>query len=693
MLNNHEDEDHIHENHVHHEEDHDHHEHDDCCSVDEHNHSHSHGHSHSHDHGGGCACCSDEGILSDIGEEEEKSKEPYYKIGFGIVAFIVAYILNQLSFASGAIYSSTNIAYVLYIIMVLYVGYDTICEGIEGALHGQVRIELLMVIAVVGAFLLNSAPEGALLILLYYISEFLEDLSIDRSKKSISNLVKLSPDTAIVKVGDKEEERNVDDINVGEVVVVKPGDKIPVDGEIVKGSTSVNQASITGESLAVSKDVGDEVYSSTINEEGYIEIEVTKSSDNTVFAKIVDLIKESEEKKAHINIFVDKFATYYTPCIVVLAILVAAVPTLFFGQPFQTWAYRALCLLVISCPCAVAISTPVSMISSITAGTNNGIIIKGGEYIEELANTKAIMFDKTGTLTEGNLKIDNINPLDGIEKDEIIRIACSIENQSKHPIAKTFNDYRKENKLKLYDVEDFKSISGKGLTGSINGENYYIGNKELFNFNNDLESELNNILTDEAKTTIFMGTENEILGSITLNDKIRDDTPSTINYLKSKNIKTMMITGDNQKTAELVSDEIGLDKYYSDLLPEDKVNIVEKVVAEDKHVAMVGDGVNDAPSLAMSNVGIAMGMGSDVAIDTGDIILMNDEISKLSYLIALARKTMQVVKTNIGVAVAVKAILAVVAILGFVSLWEAITIGDVGLTLLVVAYGLRLSRF
>ena len=333
------------------------------------------------------------------------------------------------------------------------------------------------------------------------------------------------------------------------------------------------------------------------------------------------------------------------------------------------------------------------MISSITAGTNNGIIIKGGEYIEELANTKAIMFDKTGTLTEGNLKIDNINPLDGIEKDEIIRIACSIENQSKHPIAKTFNDYRKENKLKLYDVEDFKSISGKGLTGSINGENYYIGNKELFNFNNDLESELNNILTDEAKTTIFIGTENEILGSITLNDKIRDDTPSTINYLKSKNIKTMMITGDNQKTAELVSDEIGLDKYYSDLLPEDKVNIVEKVVAEDKHVAMVGDGVNDAPSLAMSNVGIAMGMGSDVAIDTGDIILMNDEISKLSYLIALARKTMQVVKTNIGVAVAVKAILAVVAILGFVSLWEAITIGDVGLTLLVVAYGLRLSRF
>jgi len=678
---------------------HDYDSHDDCCSVGEHGHdshddccSDEHHHHHNHSHSGGCACCSGEGILSDIDKEEETSKRPYYTIAFGIIIFILAYFIGEFNFNYGLI-TSHNLSIVLYVLLVVVVGFDTIKEGIEGIFNLQVKIEFLMTIAVIGAFALNSCAEGALLILLYYISEFLEDLSIDKSKKSISNLVRLSPDTATVLKDGNEEEIEVDKLNIGDIVVVKPGDKIPIDGIIKKGSTSVNQASITGESLAVSKNIGDEVFSSTINEEGYIEVEVSKTADNTVFAKIVELIKDSEEKKAHIDIFVDKFAKYYTPIVVVLAILVATIPTLIFAQPFSTWVYRALCLLVISCPCAVAISTPVSMVSAITAGTNNGIIIKGGEYVEELSNIKAIMFDKTGTLTEGKLKIDNIVPTDGKNREDILKIACSIEAKSSHPIAKTFMECADKNKYELYEVDNFKNIPGKGLTGLINNESYYVGNKELFNYNENLKSDINDLKPEEGKTLIIIGNSREILGYITLNDKIRDDTPSTLKYLNENNIETMMITGDNEKTAKTVSDSIGINKYYANLLPDDKVNIVRDVASEYKNIAMVGDGVNDAPSLAMSNVGIAMGMGSDVAIETGDIVLLNDNISKLSYLVGLAKKTMNVVKTNISVAVAVKAILAVVAILGFIALWEAITIGDVGLTLVVVANALRLANY
>lgn len=678
---------------------HNHDSHDDCCSVGEHDYdshddccSDEHHHHHNHSHSGGCACCSGEGILSDIDKEEETSKRPYYTIAFGIIIFILAYFIGEFNFNYGLI-TSHNLSIVLYVLLVVVVGFDTIKEGIEGIFNLQVKIEFLMTIAVIGAFALNSCAEGALLILLYYISEFLEDLSIDKSKKSISNLVRLSPDTATILKDGREEEIEVDKLNIGDIVVVKPGNKIPIDGIIKKGSTSVNQASITGESLTVSKNIGDEVFSSTINEEGYIEVEVSKTADNTVFAKIVELIKDSEEKKAHIDIFVDKFAKYYTPIVVVLAILVATIPTLIFAQPFSTWVYRALCLLVISCPCAVAISTPVSMVSAITAGTNNGIIIKGGEYVEELSNIKAIMFDKTGTLTEGKLKIDNIVPTDGKNREDILKIACSIEAKSSHPIAKTFMECADKNKYELYEVDNFKNIPGKGLTGLINNESYYVGNKELFNYNEDLKSDINGLKPEEGKTLIIIGNSREILGYITLNDKIRDDTPSTLKYLNENNIETMMITGDNEKTAKTVSDSIGINKYYANLLPDDKVNIVRDVASEYKNIAMVGDGVNDAPSLAMSNVGIAMGMGSDVAIETGDIVLLNDNISKLSYLVGLAKKTMNVVKTNISVAVAVKAILAVVAILGFIALWEAITIGDVGLTLVVVANALRLANY
>lgn len=682
---------------------------DDCdCGHDHHNHhSHHDNHDDGHDHEG-CAC--EGGILENIDHEKERSKKPLIILTISAILFGIGIFISTLNFDIFNFFNQEIISQIIYLIVVVIVGQGIIRHGISSLLKKEIKIELLITIATFGAFIMGEGAEGASLMLLFFFAEYLEHFALDRSKKSLSQLVKLSPDKAIIKrkknkTLDEFEEIEVDvnNLKLDDVVIVKPGDKIPIDGMIVKGVTSVNQSSITGESLPVSKQEGNEVFASTINEEGYIEIKVTKKSNETIFSKIVDLIKESEEKKAKINLLIDKFAKYYTPSIIAIAAIVAIFPPLLFNQPFSDWFYRALVLLVISCPCGLVISTPVSMVSAITAGTKNGIIIKGGEYIEELSKIKAVLFDKTGTLTEGNLKIDDIlinnentNNVDNdINKIKLMEIACSLENKSKHPISNAFNEYQKNNNIKLYEVDNFKSISGKGLQGTINGETIYLGRKELFNHNEKIKDIIEQYYenNDLGKTSVIVGNENEILGFISLNDKIRDNSQDTIAQLKKKSIETIMLTGDNSSTAENVSNYLGLDKYYSDLLPEDKVNIVEEISNKFEDIAMIGDGVNDTPSLARANVGIAMGMGgSDVAIETADIVLMQDNISKIDYLINLANKTMGVIKQNITASLVVKGTLAVLGVIGYVTLWEAVLIGDMGLTLLVVANALRINK-
>ena len=533
------------------------------------------------------------------------------------------------------------VSQVIFLIAVIYVGRHIIKDGIVHLFEGKVKIELLITIATFGAFLLQSGEEGAMLMILFYLGEYLEHYSLNKSKSSLIELVKLTPDTAMVKHGDHEHEKAVSDIIIGDIVVVRPGDKIPVDGIIIEGTTSV---------------------------------------------KIIELIKNSEQNKAHIDVFIDRFAEYYTPIVVVLAILVAILPPILYGASITDWTYRALTLLVISCPCALVISTPVSIVSTITKGTKNGIIIKGGEYIEELARIKEVLFDKTGTLTEGKLEINEVQACDGYDKAEILKIACSIESKSKHPIAHTFVQYKKDHSLELEEVENFESIAGKGLKGDINGQTYFIGNKTLFSQDINLEN-------NKMSTTVIIGTENEIYGLITLKDKIRDETPSTIASLNAKGIKTTMITGDNEATAKLVADEIGLSNYYADLLPQDKVNIVSNAVSKHHDVAMVGDGVNDTPSLARANVGIAMGLeGADVAIETADIVLLEDKLSKINLLVDLAKKTMGKIKFNVAFCLSVKVILMILGIAGYISLWEAVLIGDMGITLLVVGNSLLLAK-
>lgn len=640
--------------------DHHHHDHDeDCCDHE------------------GCACEVD--LLENIDKEEKHSKKPLLIFGIGVIIFLIGYLIENL-------FTNQIIAQIIFLIGVIYVGHEIIIYGTKSLLKAQVKIEFLVTIATVGAFLLGSGEEGALLILLFFLAEYLEHYALDRSKKSLVDLVKLTPETGIIKKNEKEIEIKVDEIQLDDIVVIKPGDKIPIDGIIVKGETSVNQASITGESMGISKSIGDEVYASTINEEGYIEIKVNKTSKDTIFAKIIELIKSSQEKKAKIDLFIDKFAAIYTPVIVVLAILVAILPNLIFKASLSQWTYRALVLLVISCPCALAISTPVSMVSAITKGTKNGIIIKGGKYIEELAKIKLVLFDKTGTLTEGKLEISEIISTENSTEYKLMEIACSLEGKSKHPIANAFNEYCEKKNIRTWEVSDFKSLPGKGLVGTINNETYYIGKESLFKDDSIKEN------IDE-NTSVIVGSENEILGIISLKDKIRKDSGYTIEELKSFNIKTMMITGDNNKTAELVANKLKIDEYRSDLLPEDKVKIVEENVSRFHDVAMVGDGVNDTPSLARANVGIGMGLdGADVAIETSDVVLLENKLSKLIMLIKLSRKTMSKIKQNVIVCLIVKGALAVLAILGFISLWEAIIIGDMGLTLLVVGNALVLAK-
>ncbi|MCC7553247.1 MAG: cation-translocating P-type ATPase [Methanobacteriaceae archaeon] len=665
-------------------------------NQEDHEHQHDHSCSCSHEHDDCCddnhevGCCCEASLLENLDVDYKQSKKPLVVFAIGIGIFLIGNLINLLPSSD----FNFLIRELLFLIIVVFVGKDIIKDGIKSLFKGKIKISLLMTISAFATFLLGDGSEGAILILLYYLAEYLEEYALDKSKRSIINLIKLTPDKGIVKQDGENIEINVDDINIGDIVIVHPGDKIPIDGKIIKGNTSINQSSITGESIPVNKKINDEVYGSTINEEGYIEIEVTKSSKNSVFSKIIDLVKESEDKKAKIDLFIDKFASIYTPLVVIIAILIAVLPTILFNASLTEWAYRALVLLVISCPCALAISTPVSMVSSITAGTKNGIIIKGGKYIEELSKIKAVLFDKTGTLTEGKLEIENIVPLNGYTSEDLIKIACSIESKSKHPIAKTFNEYSKKENINLLNVENFKSLTGKGLVGYIDSVKYCVGKESLFNDNlNEKIDKLKDLKSFDTKTKVIIADEKEIIGFISLQDKLKDNSKSLINKLKSYKIKTMMLTGDNNRIAKEVAIKTNLDDFYSNLMPEDKLTIVQEIVDEYKDVAMIGDGVNDSPSLAKANVGIAMGLeGSDVAVETADIVLLDDKLSKLGFLIDLSKKTMNIIKQNVILCLFIKGGLAILGVLGFINLWVAILVGDMGLTLFVVANAMRLSK-
>ena len=586
------------------------------------------------------------------------------------------------------------LAEVLFSVTVIVSGYSIAKEGFSSLLfRKRLSIDLLIIVAAIGSFFIGHGEEGAAVVFLFNIAEFLEVYASERAKRSIASLMELAPEVATVKRNGKEVKAPVGEVDVNEVIVIRPGEKIPLDGIVIKGISSVDQSPITGESMPVTKQVGDEVYAGTINNEGYLEIKVTKKSDETLLSKIVKFVAEAQKKKSPTERFIDKFSKYYTPSVMLLAATVAIVPTLAFNLPFNEWFYKSLVLLVVSCPCALAISTPVAMVSAITSAARNGVLIKGSSYVEEMSKIRVFAFDKTGTLTEGKLEVTDIISIKGAKK-KVLEVAASLEAMSEHPIAKAIVEKARKEKVKLKSVHDFKAIAGKGVTGKNNKNTHYVGSRRLFKeLKINLPEEVIQKLENEGKTVVIVGTEKEIIGLIAVMDKIRDTTIETISKLRGIGIKTIMITGDNERTAKAIARRIGIEEYRAELLPEDKVKIVRKLSVNYGHVAMVGDGVNDAPALASANVGIAMGaIGSDVSLETADIALMQDNLSKLPYLVKLSERTLKIVKENVLASILIKGSFAVLAFPGLITLWLAVAIGDMGLSLAVILNAIRLSK-
>ena len=686
-----------------HDYEHDHHDHEDVCTDDDcgcHDHEHEHddvefslcgcpdcaddddhGHDHGHEHSHG-----DEELLAE-GKPLIANRPIQIIVASGIL-FVLGHVFEWLSF-------DPTIVTVTYMLGAVIAGYEIAIMAYKSLVNRHtIGPAMLMCIACVASFIIGHPEEGAAVTFLYYIAEFLEDYAEHRAKRSIKSLVEIAPDTARVKVGDKEEIRNVDEVNVGDIVIVKPGDKVPLDGEVISGSSSINQASITGESVPVLKEVGDNVFSGTVNEDGYLEIKVTSEAKDSVISKIVTLVKRSQLNRSETETMVERIAKYYTPVMMIGAICIAFIPPLLFGQPLVDWVYKALSLLVISCPCAFLISTPVGMVSAITSATRNGVIIKGSTYVEEMRNVKAVIFDKTGTLTEGKLALSGIKVLDENYSDEdIVRIASSLESQSSHPIAQAIVDYANENNILYENIEDFKNVPGKGIIANLGGEQFYAANESLIEGSSfDISRDEINRYSSEGKTIVFVGNDKNVIGLITVSDKIRQNASEVISDLKDNGIETIMLTGDNKMAARKVADEIGIQHVFSNLLPEDKLNILDTIRNKFGDVAMVGDGINDAPALARANIGIAMGAaGSDVAIETADVALMQDDISKLPYLLALSHKTMGIIKQNITLAIAVKLLCVILAVLGIITLMMSVGFGDLGLTLFVILNSFRIG--
>lgn len=581
----------------------------------------------------------------------------------------------------------------LFLLVVVVAGRDILKKAGLSILRRRLDMNCLMGISAIGAFMIGHGEEGAAVIFLFFIAESLEEYAADRATRSIGQLLKLAPDTARVKRKGGEVELHVHEVNVGDIVVIRPGEKIPLDGVVETGHSSVDQSAITGESLPVEKGKGEEVYAGTINEEGYLEIKVTKRTEETMLSKIVRMVEEAERKKSETEKFIDRFAHYYTPSVIALAFITFVLPVFVMGLPWKEWFYRALVLLVVSCPCALAISTPVSMVSAITSAARNGVLIKGATFLEMLGKIKVFAFDKTGTLTEGRLEVTDVIGLNNYSPGDVLSIAASLEARSEHPIAKAILREASKRGIGIKEADSFKSIRGRGVKAEIDGKTYYAGARHLFEgISMRLPEELTRFEA-EGKTSIFISKKDEAIGVIVLGDRVRENARTVIAHLRKMNIRTEMITGDNRKVAHTISKEIGIDEYHGELLPEDKVAIIKRLAKRFGPVAMVGDGVNDAPSLASADVGLAMGtIGSDVAIETADIALMHDDLSKIDYLVFLSRKTMRVVKQNITAAILIKGSFAIFALFGMINLWVAVAIGDMGLSLAVILNAIRLTR-
>ncbi|NUZ08399.1 heavy metal translocating P-type ATPase [Schlegelella sp. ID0723] len=570
-------------------------------------------------------------------------------------------------------------------------GTETLKKGWIALRTLSLNMNLLMTIAVIGAALIGQWPEAAVVIWLFGLAEMIEALSLDRARNAIRKLMDLAPETALVKQADgRWEEVKAESVALGAFVRVRPGERIALDGVVVSGASAVNQAPITGESMPVEKKPGDTVFAGTINERGTLEFEVRSRKGETTLDRIARSVQEAQGQRAPTQRFVDRFAGVYTPVVFGLAVAIATIPPLFFGGVWMDWIYKALVMLVIACPCALVISTPVTVVSGLAAAARRGILVKGGLYLEQGRLLRAVALDKTGTLTHGRPALTDTVPLGTVDEAGVLRIAASLDALSEHPVATAI--VRAYGDRPHATVESFEALAGRGVKGDIDGQTYYIGNQRLateLGVVSDKVREVLEQLEAQAKTAVVLATEKHALAVLAVADTIRDSSKQAVATLKQMGVEPVMLTGDNRKTAEAVAAQVGITDARGEMLPHDKLAAIEELASRGP-VGMVGDGVNDAPALAKSNIGFAMGAaGTDTAIETADVALMQDDLRKLPEFIALSRRVGGVLKANIAFAIGTKAIFMVLAFTGHASLWLAI-LADMGASLLVVFNGLRL---
>ena len=605
------------------------------------------------------------------------------------IKIIIASILLLIAFSIN--FTTQWINYILYILSYITVGLEIVRKAIRNIIRGKVFDEnFLMTVATIGAFGIGEFPEAACVMLFYQVGELFQSYAVDKSRKSISSLMDIRPDFANVERNDKIEKVDSDEIKIGEIIVVKPGEKVPLDGYIIEGKSSLDTKALTGESLPREIAEGEEVLSGSINLTSMIKIEVTKEYGESTVSRILDLVENASSKKSKSENFITKFARYYTPIVVIIAVILAIVPPLIMKEAiFSDWLYRALSFLVVSCPCALVISIPLSFFGGIGGASKMGILIKGGNYLEHLANTEIVAFDKTGTLTEGVFEVQKVKAI-GLSEEELLEITAYGENYSNHPIAISVKKaYGKEiDEKQIMKVEE---LSGLGIASQIGEQEVLIGNDKLMQ-----KKQIQFTKADDIGTILYVVIDGKFVGYIVIADKIKEDSKKAIENLKKNHIKqTVMLTGDRKEVGESIAQKLKLDRVYTELLPDGKVEKVESLLREKSQkgkLAFVGDGINDAPVLALADIGIAMGgLGADSAIEAADVVLMTDEPSKIVNAIHLSKKTMRIVKENIIFAIFVKVVVLVLSAFGLSTMWEAV-FADVGVSVIAIINALRVLK-
>lgn len=603
------------------------------------------------------------------------------KIIISAILFVLALVIT---------FSNEWINNGLFIISYLVVGFEILKKAVRNIFRGKVFDEnFLMAVATIGAFAIGEFPEAVAVMLFYQVGELFQSYAVDKSRKSIASLMDIRPDYANIEKDGKIEKVDPDEVKIGDIIIVKTGEKIPLDGVVVEGRSSLDTMALTGESVPRVVKTEDEVLSGCINKDGLLKIRVTKEFGESTVSKILDLVENASSKKSKSENFITKFAKYYTPTVVIIAVLLAFIPPIILKDfnTFSVWLYRALSFLVVSCPCALVISIPLSFFGGIGGASKMGILIKGSNYLEALANTETVVFDKTGTLTEGIFEVQDIYA-EGIEKDELLRIVAHAENYSNHPIAKSVKKaYNKEIDEKI--IKNPQELSGKGIWARIDEKDILVGNEKLM-----LEEKIDFKKCDEVGTILYVAIDKKYVGYVLIADKIKQDSSKTIRELKAMNIKeTVMLTGDKKEVGEYVAKKLNMDKVYTELLPDGKVEKVEELLkqkSEKGKLVFVGDGINDAPVLTISDIGVAMGgLGSDAAIEAADIVIMTDETSKISKAINLSKKTMRIVRENIIFAIFVKIAVLVLTAFGASTMWEAV-FADVGVSVIAIINALRM---